>query len=280
VNAKRSASEPPDGSGRGIEAEQAEIALRGDRAVADLRAQGTFWDKQLLYEGPELLDLEATPPGVKQRIMDDVEKITRLLLLYPLWTRSVGKMIVEARRTRRGKPVRVLDIGAGHGGLLFRIGDWAQRNRVPISLHGLDYDASNVQAARRAAAEVGRKVDFRAGDARILEDFDRDSMDIVITTFMLHHLPPGDVARVLCEMNRVAAFNFLAFDVRRSLPVVPLLWMVLRAGAFEAPTRHDSMASLRRGYTIPEIKALLSAARVDNSVVTSIAPAYFIASRV
>lgn len=270
---------PRNGKGGSASARLDDVAARGEKAVAELRAQASFWEKHLLYEGPELLDLQATPVGVKQRIMDDVEKITRLLLLYPLWMRIIGKMILEARRTRRGKPVRVLDIGAGHGGLLFRIGDWAQRNRVPVSLHGLDYDAANVQAARRVAAEVGRKVDFRAGDARVLEDFDRDSIDVVVTTFMLHHLLPGDVARVLGEMNRVAAVNFLAFDLRRNLPAVPALWVLLRAGAFEAPTRHDSMASLRRAYTIPEIKALLAAAWVDNSVVTSVAPAYFIASR-
>jgi SAM-dependent methyltransferase len=187
-------------------------------------------------------------------------------------------MIIEARRTRRGKPVRVLDIGAGAGGLLFRLGDWAQRHRIPVELYGLDYEEKSVGVARRAAAEAGRRIDFRAGDARDLP-FEPASMDVVITTFMLHHLPPGDVARVLHEMDRVAAVNFFAFDLRRNLPALPALWALLRLGGFEAPSRHDSIVSLRKGYTVEEIEALLASAGVDAAAVERIQPAFYAATR-
>jgi SAM-dependent methyltransferase len=257
-----------------------EVAARADAAVGKLRGQAGWIQRKLLHTGPELLDLADTPPPVKQRILDDVDRLTKMLQLHRLWTWQVGKQIVEARRTRRGKPVRVLDVGAGAGGLLFRIGDWARRRRIPVELYGLDYEAKAVEAARRAAFEEGRKVDFRVGDARALEEWDAGGMDVVVTTFMLHHLPPGDAARVLAELDRVAAVNYYAFDLSRSLAAIPPLWAMLRFGKFELPTRHDSLVSLRRGYTLAEVQALLAAANVQHAAVRPIAPAFFAVTRV
>lgn len=255
-----------------------EAAAKGEAAVAELRAGERFWEKKLLHKGPELLDMDETPAGVKQRILDDVARISRILQLHRFWTWQIGKMIVEARRTRHGKPVRVLDVGAGSGALLFRLGDWARRRRIPVELHGIDSNAAAIEAARRVAGEEGRRVDLRAGDARALSH-DAGSMDVVVTTFMLHHLPPGDAARVFAELDRVAAVNFFAFDLRRNLPAVPLLWGLIHAARLDAPSRHDSMASLRRGYTVPEIEAILRSAGVANFAVSPYAPAFFVASR-
>lgn len=255
-----------------------EVAVRGSQAVAALRDASGWIDRKLRYDGQELLDLDTTPPGVKQRILDDVERLSRLLLLYPFWRREIGRMIVEARRTRRGKPVRVLDVGAGHGGLLAEIGDWARRRRIPVELHGLDVAPGSIEAARRLAYEEGRRIELRVGDARNLA-YETDSMDVVVTTFVLHHLPPGDVARVLAEVDRVAAVNFFVFDLRRSLGILPIAWALLKVGAFEAPTRHDTVASIRRGYTPKELDALMRAAAVANYRVKTIPPAFLVASR-
>lgn len=254
------------------------IAARGEQAVAELRQAAGWLDRRFRSDGPELLDLAETPPGVKERILADVERLTRLLQLHRYWTWRLGKMIVEARRTRRGKPVRVLDVGAGGGGLLFRIEDWARRRRIAVELHGIEAEPSAVEAARRAAAEKGRRVQFRAGDARALE-VETDGVDVAVTTFMLHHLPPGDVARVLAELDRVASVNLFAFDLRRTVAALPPLWALLRLGGFEAPSRHDSIVSLRRGYTVPELQALLASAGVANASVDAVPPAFLAVTR-
>ncbi|HKA91493.1 MAG TPA: methyltransferase domain-containing protein, partial [Haliangiales bacterium] len=222
---------------------------------------------------------DTTPAGTKQRILADVERISRLLLLPPFWRRRITRMILEARRTRRGRPVRVLDIGAGGGGLLFRLEDWARAHRIPVELHGADYDADAVAAAQRRAGEEGRRVAFRAADARRLDDIADGGVDVAVTTFMLHHLSPGDVACVLHQLDRVAAVNFFAFDVRRSALAVPALWAFLRVGGFDAPTRHDAMASLRRAYTPAELAALLAAAGVANATVEAVPPAWVVVAR-
>ncbi len=256
-----------------------EIAARGAEAVSALRAAQGPIGRWFYQDRPELLDLPGTPAAVKQRILDDVERITRLVQLDRYWSRRIGKLIIDARRTRRGKPVRVLDVGAGAGGLLARVEDWAWRRRIPVELIGLDHDPAGVEQSRRRVAEEARRIDFRLGDARALSDFADGSVDVAVTTFMLHHLPPGDVACVLAEMDRVSAVNFMAFDLRRTVLALPALWALLRLGGFEAPSRHDATVSLRRGYTVREIEALLAAGGVTGARVIPITPAYLVATR-
>jgi len=259
-----------------------DVAARAAAVVADRRgARGVLsWlDRKLRFAGDELLDRQDTPAGVKSRILADVDRLTRLLQLERYWLWRMGKMIEAARLARQGKPVRVLDVGSGTGKLLFAVEKWARKRRIPVELHGLDHTEVAVEQARRTAAAEGHRVHFRHGDARALAHLGNGSVDVAVTTFMLHHLPPGDVARVLSELDRVAAFDFFAFDLRRNLPTLPALWAVLHVGGFEAPSRHDSLASLRRGYTPAEIEEILRAAGVPRFTVQSLPPVFYDVSR-
>jgi ubiquinone/menaquinone biosynthesis C-methylase UbiE len=239
----------------------ARVAARRRRAGLAARV-----DARLRSDGPELLDLDSTPASVKAKILEDVERITRLFALDRYWMWRIGKLIEAARAARGGKPVRVLDVGAGSGGLLFGVARWAARRRVPVELAGVDYGEEAVERARRAAAAEGLRVSFVHGDARDLAHVDTRGVDVAVTTFMLHHLPPGDAARVLAELDRVAASGVFAFDLRRNLPALPPLWAALRLGRFEAPSRHDTIMSVRRGYTAAELGELIAAGGLELSV--------------
>jgi len=256
-----------------------DVAARGASAVAALREAASPVDKLFFHDGPELLDLDSTPQRVKERIVADADRIVRLFQLHRLINRRIGRLVLEARRTRRGKPVRVLDVGAGAGGLLFRLDDWARRQRVAVELRGVDANPGHVEAARRAAGEEGRRIDFAVADARDLRAIPDEGVDLAVSTLTLHHLSPGDAARMLAELDRVSAVSFFAFDVRRNPAALPALWAVLRLGGFDAPTRHDALTSLRRGYRVAEIESLLRAADVTDFSVEAIPPAFVVATR-
>jgi SAM-dependent methyltransferase len=256
-----------------------DVAARGASAVAALRDAAGTVDKLLFHDGPELLDLESTPQRVKERIVADADRLVRLFQLHRLINRRLARLVLEARRTRRGKPVRVLDVGAGAGGLLFRLEDWARRERVSVELRGLDANAGHVAAARRTAGEEGRRVDFQVGDGTRLDGVPDEGVDLAVSTLTLHHLEPGDAARMLAELDRVAAVSFFAFDLRRNLASLPALWAFLRLGGFDAPTRHDALTSLRRAYRAEELRSLLGAAEIRDAVVEEIPPAFVVATR-
>ncbi len=120
---------------------------------------------------------------------------------------------------------------------------------------------------------------FRHGDARALTHLEPGSIDVAVSTFMLHQLPPGDVGRVLSEIDRISAFDFFVFDHRRNLSALPALWAVLRVTGFEAPSRHDQLASLRRGYTPAEITEIVRATGIPRFHIQTLPPAFFDLSR-
>jgi ubiquinone/menaquinone biosynthesis C-methylase UbiE len=69
-----------------------------------------------------------------------------------------------------------------------------------VRLTGIDYSSAMLALARDRAADLGRVVDLREGDAQALE-FADDSFDTVVCTFGLCAIP-DDVAAV-AEMRRV-----------------------------------------------------------------------------
>lgn len=69
-----------------------------------------------------------------------------------------------------------------------------------VRLVAIDLSAAMVDLARRRAADLGRNVDIRVGDAQSLE-FDDDSFDTVVCTLSLCSIP--DDARAVAEVRRV-----------------------------------------------------------------------------
>jgi SAM-dependent methyltransferase len=263
-----------------------EIARRAGVAVSELRSRvgdsaleqaRAVVDARLRTEQPELLDLPTTPAGVRRRIIEDVDRVNRMLGVYPRIVRRLAPMIEAARLARRGQPVRVLDIGCGAGGLVFRLATWARRRRIPIELTGCDFDAASIAVAQRKAWESGDRVAFRVMDARQLP-LAAGEVDVAVTQFMLHHLPPGDAALVLSELDRVAAVNWLAFDLRRNLRALPALWALLRLTT-EATTVHDGLVSLRRAYSMQEVRAMIEAAELPDIDLAEVMPTAWTAQR-
>jgi hypothetical protein len=163
--------------------------------------------------------------------------------------------------------------------MLFRLEAWARRHRVAVELVGLDANAGHVEQARRLAGEEGRRVAFELGDARDLSAVADGGVDLAVSTLTLHHLAPGDAARMLAELDRVSAVTFFALDLRRAVVPLPALWAILRVCGFDAPSRHDALTALRRAYKPAELEGLLVAAEIDNFVVESIPPAFVVATR-
>ncbi len=69
-----------------------------------------------------------------------------------------------------------------------------------VHLIGLDLSPEMLAIARERAAEVGRGIDLREGDAHALP-FDNESFDTVVCTYSLCNIP--DPQRAVNEMKRV-----------------------------------------------------------------------------
>ena len=83
------------------------------------------------------------------------------------------------------------------------------------SLTAIEFSEEMLELARRRAAELGRDVDLRLGDAQEL-DFPDESFDTIVCTLALCTIP--DPARALAEAHRVLrpGGRYVAFEHVRS----------------------------------------------------------------
>jgi ubiquinone/menaquinone biosynthesis C-methylase UbiE len=93
----------------------------------------------------------------------------------------------------------VLDVGCGTGTLAIAV---KRRVGAAGSVHGIDASPAMIARARRKAAKAGAEVAFRTAIAEELP-FPDASVDVVLSTLMMHHLPRPARMRCVREMRRV-----------------------------------------------------------------------------
>ena len=105
----------------------------------------------------------------------------------------------------------VLDVGCGTGSLTLAAKAVAGASG---QVHGIDPSPEMIEVSRKKAARKHVDIDFRIG---VIEDlpFPDASMDVVLSSLMLHHLPGDLKRRGLAEVARVLkpGGRFFAVDM-------------------------------------------------------------------
>lgn len=94
---------------------------------------------------------------------------------------------------------QVLDVGCGTGTLAL---DIQRRVGATGRVYGIDPSTQQIARARSKAARRGLPVDFQIGVIEHLA-FDDQSLDVVVSTIMMHHLPASIKRQGLAEITRV-----------------------------------------------------------------------------
>ena len=93
----------------------------------------------------------------------------------------------------------VLDVGCGTGDLTMAARAWAgAAGRV----QGIDAAPAMIAVARRKAARAGDMIDYRVAAVEALP-FPDATVDVVVSSLMMHHLPDDLKRGGLAEMRRV-----------------------------------------------------------------------------
>jgi ubiquinone/menaquinone biosynthesis C-methylase UbiE len=118
-------------------------------------------------------------------------------LLFMGRERRFRERLLSLASLRPGESV--LDVGCGTGSLALL----AREQVGPGSdVRGIDASAQMIARASAKARRSGVEVDFRQAPAQALP-FPDAQFDVVLSTLMLHHLPPSARAQLVCEARRV-----------------------------------------------------------------------------
>jgi ubiquinone/menaquinone biosynthesis C-methylase UbiE len=171
--------------------------------------------------------------------------------VYAFYAEQVCKMV------RSGD--RVLDLGCGSAVLLASI---AALND-DVSFVGIDSSAPMIATGNESLSRLAtRNVVLRIDDMTELSSVESGSIDVVLSSMALHHLPDTDhLQRCLGAIERVMAPNAKVFisDFGRLKSVKSVEYFVRRAIPKDEPIlEHDYRASLRAAFSKDEFSSAMS----------------------
>ncbi len=190
---------------------------------------------------PELLDSDSgTPREVADSLVD-----LRMFNRFFGGVHVMGSLLREVARRSGLKEMFWLDVAGGAG-------DLARLTRQDLFRSGIELRP--VVLDRASSHMNGGQINICA-DALALP-FRDNSFDVVSSTLFVHHLEPEELVRFAAEGLRVARQAFVINDLIRS----PLHLALAYAGLpiyRSRLTRNDAPASVRRAYTVDEMRGIL-----------------------
>jgi ubiquinone/menaquinone biosynthesis C-methylase UbiE len=209
--------------------------------------------------GTELLDDTRADPVLVGRELRDIARLNALFggtravmeALVPLLragARDAGCGMRDARWT-------LLDVGTGSGDIARAAVAAARHHGIELTPVGVDLN----RTAARMARDGGLATVVADGSALPLGP---RSVDVVVASQVLHHLPRPVAVRWMATFDRVARRAVVLADLRRSRAAMAGVWAASVGLAMSGVTRHDAVVSLKRGYTKTEFDEMLREAGV------------------
>jgi ubiquinone/menaquinone biosynthesis C-methylase UbiE len=190
---------------------------------------------------PELLDSDSGTPREVADSLADLRMFNRAFG----GVRTMSVLLREVAEQRNLKTLDWLDVAGGAGDVATLTTEALCRDGITVRPVVLD----------RALSHMNRSHFSVCGDALALP-FRNESFDVVGSSLFVHHLEPDEVACFVGEGLRVARHAFVINDLIRH----PLHWGLAVAGRAiyrSRLTRHDAPASVRRAYSVDEIRRIL-----------------------
>jgi hypothetical protein len=206
--------------------------------------------------GVELLDDPAADPETVAQSLRNVARANRWFGGAAAVRHGLQRVL---RGVPRGRPLTLLDLGTGAGDLPQRAVRWARRHGYTLRPVGLELNRTAAAMAWRAGVPCAVAC---AGAPPMREK----SVDIVLVSQVAHHLTSDSAVRLLRTCDALARIGVVIADLRRGRMAPIAFWVGARALRFDPSTVADGITSIRRGYTLRELRALLVEAGVSARV--------------
>jgi SAM-dependent methyltransferase len=207
---------------------------------------------------PELMDSEVTGFEEFRACLADLEKVNR-------WTLTYRPMMAFLNRLAKSgvlptdRPLVIVDVGSGYGGMLRKIDEWAQKRGIAVDLTGVDLNPWSA-ASSAGVTPPGRPIRWVTAD---LFDYKPEGgIDLIVSSQFTHHLDDPSLVRFIQWMEETARLGWFIGDLQRHpLPYYFFkLWS--RLAGWHYFVRHDGPISIARAFTSADWRRLLYCANV------------------
>lgn len=194
----------------------------------------------------ELLDVLPADDPAAVRSRRDLRLLNAVM-------RHPGIMARRMRRHAVDAPRRIIELGAGDGSLMLRLGRRLARHWPDVAIILVDRQDVVTHETRQAISSLGWHED------RVTQDVFEylaiaEPADIIIANLFLHHFQPPQITDIFTQCAKLAPV-LIALEPRRTrLPLLGsrLIWLL----GCNHVSRHDAVASVRAGFRDNELSAL------------------------
>jgi 2-polyprenyl-3-methyl-5-hydroxy-6-metoxy-1,4-benzoquinol methylase len=163
-------------------------------------------------------------------------------------------LAAETAGHHTGSALRILDIGSGICDIPLAVSQWASRYGIPLHFTCLEKADHAVEIARAQLVRAGNpSVQLIQED--VFTHQPSEPYDFAVASMCFHHFNDAQILMLLQRLNGFVLNSILINDLRRSR--LAHLAVRLLLATMPPEVRHDALLSIRRGFKITELSALL-----------------------
>jgi 2-polyprenyl-3-methyl-5-hydroxy-6-metoxy-1,4-benzoquinol methylase len=201
----------------------------------------------------ELIDLcpDYYTPQEYTQCMRMLFRINCLLGFFGSTRRILNRVPAEAS---------ILDVGCGDGLFILHL----SRYYPHMVFTGMDVSGPSIAQAQQTAREWdASRVRFEQ-QAQLRLDLAKDSVDVVLTTLVCHHIADDDLVEFLRNIYQAARNRVIINDLHRHWCAYWLYYGMSRCLFRNRLITHDGLISIRRGFKRAEWRGLLARAGIQH----------------
>lgn len=160
----------------------------------------------------------------------------------------------------KSKPIKILDVGCGAGGMGAAISKWGKARGFDIRYSGIDRNEDAIKSARDKSS--CHNVEYKIGN---LFDADLPEADFVIVSMVFHHFTDIGIREAIIHLLKKSRHGLIVNDLIRSLASYAVCYL-LTLFVKDKVCRNDSLLSVRKGFRAGEMRALLESLKITGYI--------------
>ncbi|MDR3492274.1 MAG: methyltransferase domain-containing protein [Gammaproteobacteria bacterium] len=150
----------------------------------------------------------------------------------------------------------IADIGCGSGLFLLNLSQYFPE----VKMHGIDISAEAIDLANSLKSNYSDNVNFNLQELSTLEP---ESVDVVISTLVCHHLSHDELVKFFNQTFSAAKQAVIINDLHRH-KLAYFFYKIMSPIFRNKLIYHDGLISIRRGFTRKELQLILQSTSIKN----------------